>query len=71
MARDAKPAPPSLVRQKLFRATAGMTVHDQSVVASALATSGNNVLETIHKMKKATKTQQKHTKHTTAKVRLE
>ncbi|ETV92765.1 hypothetical protein, variant [Aphanomyces invadans] len=45
MARDAKPAPPSLVRQKLFRATAGMTVHDQSVVASALATSGNNVLE--------------------------
>ncbi|ETV70172.1 hypothetical protein H257_14207 [Aphanomyces astaci] len=68
MARDVKSKPAvSLVRQKLFRATAGMTLHEQSQLASTLETTGNNVLEAIQKMKKATKAQQKHTKHTSVK----
>ncbi|KAF0714372.1 hypothetical protein AaE_011589 [Aphanomyces astaci] len=68
MARDVKSKPAvSLVRQKLFRATAGMTLHEQSQLASTLETTGNNVLEAIQKMKKATKAQQKRTKHTCVK----
>ncbi|KAF0692271.1 Aste57867_16639 [Aphanomyces stellatus] len=63
--------PESVVRKKLFRATAGLSLHEQSEVATALVSSGNNVLETIEKMTKSSKSQKKATKQSTQKARFD
>ncbi|KAG9414327.1 hypothetical protein AC1031_013526 [Aphanomyces cochlioides] len=55
MARDDAKKRESIVRKKLFRATAGLSLSEQSHVASAMAMNNNNVLETIQKMQSKSK----------------
>ncbi|CAK4609603.1 unnamed protein product [Aphanomyces euteiches] len=55
MTRDDAKKRESIVRKKLFRATAGLSLSEQSNVASAMAMNNNNVLETIQKMQSKSK----------------
>ncbi|OQR96887.1 hypothetical protein THRCLA_07136, partial [Thraustotheca clavata] len=55
------------VRKKLFRATAGLSLYEQSNLANSIANTGNNVLETIENMKIRSQKQKKSTKESTAK----
>ncbi|EQC38938.1 hypothetical protein, variant [Saprolegnia diclina VS20] len=57
----------STVRSKLFRATAGLSLYEQSHLAHSVATTGNNVLETIQNMKSRSQKQKQASKESTAK----
>ncbi|OQS00806.1 hypothetical protein ACHHYP_02590 [Achlya hypogyna] len=64
---DARGRKASSVRSKLFRATAGLSLYEQGHLAQALASTGNNVLETIQHMKARSHKQKSSSKASTTK----